>query len=138
MKKSIITDSRGFSLLELITVAAIIALIAGFFYPYLLVSTMTTNEKTAVATIRTIFQAQIQYAVRNGTYGALEQLVSQEMLDESLRNGLKSGYRFWAQNISDTHFEVIAVPQIVGKTGKGFFIDGTSVVRYSADGSSHP
>ncbi|MFQ5930587.1 MAG: type II secretion system protein, partial [Acidobacteriota bacterium] len=57
VKKSIITNSRGFSLLELLTVAAIIALLAGFFYPYLLVSTMTTNEKTTVATIRTIFQA---------------------------------------------------------------------------------
>ena len=130
-------NSRGFTLLELLMVVAIIALLGGMSRPFLLRSTMAANEKVALATVRVILMGEVTYNARNALYATLDQLIQHQIVDRSLEDGVKSSYQFSTENVTDTHFEIIAVPDVVGRTGSsGFFTDETSVIRYSADGST--
>ena len=56
---------KGFSLIELLIVVAIILIIAAIAIPNLLRARMAANESSAVASIRTINTAEITY---NSTY----------------------------------------------------------------------
>jgi len=137
MKKHTLGAFRGFSLLELMMVVFIIALLGGLSRPYLLQSTMAANEKVALTTLRVLLSGQIQYNVRTTTYATLAQLVSTGLADETLQDGIKSGYDFSTQNITDINFEMIAVPSAIGSTGnKGYFINESTVIRYSANGTA--
>jgi prepilin-type N-terminal cleavage/methylation domain-containing protein len=59
---------RGFSLIELLIVVAIILIIAAIAIPNLLRARMSANESSAVASLRTINSGQITY---NSTYSAV-------------------------------------------------------------------
>lgn len=59
---------RGFSLVELLIVVAIILVIAGIAIPNLMRSRQKANEAAAVSTLRTLHTSQASY---NATYGEL-------------------------------------------------------------------
>src|SRR5277367_5103735 len=95
---------KGFSLIELLIVVAIILIIAAIAIPNLLRSRMAANEASAVGSVRTMNTAAISY---NSTYGngfpsALSQIGTTgtaavscdnaELLDSVLTAGTKSGY----------------------------------------------
>jgi prepilin-type N-terminal cleavage/methylation domain-containing protein len=85
---------RGFSLLELLIVVAIILIIATIAIPSLLRSRQAANESAAVAELRTINTAQITYlSSAQGNYGNITQLVTAGLLDSRF-NGTVSGYNF--------------------------------------------
>ena len=135
MKKHTEASFGGFSLLELIVVIFIISIVVGIARPYLLQSTISANERVAITTLRVVLGGEIQYNSRTATYGTLAQLISAGIVDETLQDGAKSGYDFSTQNISDTHFEAIAVPTDVGRSGhKGFFVDETGVLSFTSTG----
>ena len=60
---------RGFSLIELLIVVAIILIIAAIAIPNLLRARMAANESSAVASIRTINTAEITYSSSYPTVG---------------------------------------------------------------------
>ena len=60
---------KGFTLIELMIVVAIIAIIAAIAIPNLLQSKMVANENAALATLRTLTSAQEVYNAKYGCYG---------------------------------------------------------------------
>src|ERR1041385_5714837 len=85
---------KGFSLLELLIVVAIILIIATIAIPSLLRSRQAANESAAVAELRTINTAQITYlSSAQGNYGDITKLISAGLLDSRF-SGQMSGYLF--------------------------------------------
>ena len=58
---------KGFSLIELLIVVAIIVIIAGYRDPNLLRARMSANESSAVGSTRTIVTTEVQYSTTYGT-----------------------------------------------------------------------
>ena len=75
-------NHRGFSLLELLIVVAIILIIATIAIPSLLRSRQAANESAAVSNIRTVNTAEVTYlSSAGGSYGSLPELVTAGLLD---------------------------------------------------------
>ena len=60
---------KGFSLIELLIVVAIILIIAAIAIPNLLKARISVNESSAVGTVRTISAATVQYSAQCPTNG---------------------------------------------------------------------
>jgi prepilin-type N-terminal cleavage/methylation domain-containing protein len=73
---------NGFSLLELLIVVAIILIIATIAIPSLLRSRQAANEAHAVANLRTLNTAEVNYITgHKGEYGNVPELVTAGLLD---------------------------------------------------------
>src|SRR5436190_11370460 len=96
---------RGFSLIELLIVIAIILIIITIALPRLSRARMYSQETAAIAALRTIHTAQVQYYSQFGKYAAsLTELgpptsgaagpAAADMIGNDLAGGLKSGDKF--------------------------------------------
>jgi len=128
---------KGFSLIELLIVVAIILIIAAIAIPNLLKSRISANEASAVGAVRTIGTSEITYQMGNGKFGTLTDLNGVELIDSVLGAGKKSGYDFAASLVGTTDFLATATPTTYNSTGiRAFCIAQENVVRYKSDGSS--
>src|SRR6266481_2092708 len=87
-------QEKGFSLLELLIVVAIILIIATIAIPSLLRSRQAANEAHAVANLRNLNTAQVQYiSSHQGQYGGIPDLITAGLLDDRYSAG-SAGYNF--------------------------------------------
>jgi type IV pilus assembly protein PilA len=141
---------RGFSLIELLIVVAIILIIAAIAIPNLLRSKEASNEASAVGSMRTLNTASVTYSTTYGTYpasltnlspAATATSTSADLIDSVLASGTKSGYSFsWSSGTTDSNsnylnYSITAQPVTPGTTGQRYFYtDQSGVIRASTGG----
>ena len=139
---------KGFSLIELLIVVAIILIIAAIAIPNLLRARIAANEASAVGSVRTINTAEVSYNTSFPSVGfatALTNLgnaptttptsANADLIDAVLGAGTKSGYAFTAPGVAgtggiNTTYTVTANPSTPGTSGvRHFFSDQSGVIR---------
>jgi len=148
MKKS----SKGFSLIELLIVVAIILIIAAIAIPNLLRSRIAANQASAVGSLRTLNTAEITYSSTYNvgftnalswlqppaTAGANPTSTAAGLIDSVLASGSKSGYSFtYSPGASDTTGRIntyaITAQPITSSTGTNYYYtDQSGVIRQNS------
>ena len=148
-------SKKGFSLIELLIVVAIILIIAAIAIPNLLRSRIAANEASAVGSLRTLNTSEVTFNTTYPSVGfactlatlgppASGQSASSNaagLIDSNLASGVKSGFSFLlpasgactqtATGIYTT-YDIDASPVSPGVTGQRYFCtDPSGVIQYN-------
>ena len=140
---------KGFSLIELLIVVAIILIIAAIAIPNLLRAKIAANEASAVGSLRTLNTACIAFSTSYGQFpaaltnlgpiasGGTASSTSADLIDSVLSAGSKSGYTFaYSATTPFQTYTITATPITVGQTGQRmFFTDQSGVIRADVSGA---
>jgi type IV pilus assembly protein PilA len=145
---------KGFSLIELLIVVAIILIIAAIAIPNLMRARMSANESSAAGSIRTINTGEVSFAAAYPSLGftTLANLGGSNpctpttgtgcFIDNVLAGGLKEGYSFTATggnsvNSVNMTYTSLGYPAALGQTGtRSFCSDQTGVIYYNSNATT--
>jgi type IV pilus assembly protein PilA len=143
---------KGFSLVEVVVVVAILLVLAAIAIPNLLHSKLSANESSAVDSLRTLNSSCVSYARLYGGYpeslanlgpGNPANSASADLIDAALASGTKSGYVFTytagATGVSGKvlSYSISANPMTPGAHGqRRFFADQSGVIRGNSAGAA--
>jgi type IV pilus assembly protein PilA len=147
-----IRKQKGFSLIELLIVVAIILVMAAIAVPNYLRSRLVANESSASQSIRTINTSLVAYsntyqnvgfpatlAALGGAAPCVAASTNACLLDQVLAAGTKAGYTFVYTGDGATPsvtYGIVATPMALGMSGqRQFCSDQTSVIRFEPSGA---
>ena len=145
-------NRKGFTLVEIMIVVAIIALLAAIAIPNLLRARHNANESAAIAGLRTISTALESYrsaqtppvypASANLTplSGSTPPYIDTALSGASVSSAAKQGYYYtYTSNANNQQYTCVASPQVQGTTGtRSFYVDESGVIRVGTSTAGTP
>lgn len=140
VKQSIPAQSRarGFSLIELLIVVAIIGIIAAIAVPNLINARQSAKTASVVGALRVIHSSELSYRSANDRYADLATLGNSGFIsDDRLRNGQKARYTFVVTpdvTTPSASYSATATPSdpSLVPAWRHYYIDQTGVIHWKA------
>src|SRR5204863_1926869 len=140
MEAKLMKSNRGFSLLELLIVVAIILIVATIAIPSLLRSRQAANESSAIANVRSLNTAEVSYSssAGGGTFGSITDLTTAGLVDSRFSTTF-SGYNFTLNLGGNALDYTIFATAAASNNGRyDYYSAPDYVIRYSTAASRAP
>ena len=146
---------RGFTLVEIMIVVAIIALLAAIAIPNVLRGRTTANESAAIGNLRALVSSLEMYQSVNNVYPntggnwnavmyngtnqpepdfgppSFSHAMDNSACPAAVGNSCTQGYRYNYVSASGTTYTIAGTPNDIGTTGtRSFYVDSSGVIRH--------